>query len=106
MINNDYTSDPGKDSRRRTCSCECNLARLKRGDGFIAFVPAPARASRAASGYAGSPDLPFAGLQSALGSLPSVALSSAGANGLLCREFKSLHGECFPFPFPWGSIDG
>jgi hypothetical protein len=25
--------------------------------------------------------LPFAGLQSALGSLPSVALSSAGANG-------------------------
>ena len=45
-------------------------------------------------------------LQSALGSLPSVALSSAGANGLLCREFKSLHGECFRFPFPWGSIDG
>jgi hypothetical protein len=30
--------------------------------------------------YAGPPDLPFAGLQSALGSLPSVALSSAGAN--------------------------
>jgi len=30
--------------------------------------------------YAGPPDLPFAGLQSALGSLPSVALSSAGAS--------------------------
>jgi hypothetical protein len=30
--------------------------------------------------YAGPPNLPFAGLQSALGSLPSVALSSAGAN--------------------------
>ena len=34
----------------------------------------------------GTPDLPFAGLQPALGSLPSVALSSAGANGGLVRS--------------------
>ena len=26
--------------------------------------------------------------------------------GLLPPEFKFLQGECFPFPFPWGSIDG
>jgi hypothetical protein len=42
-------------------------------------------------------------IQPALGSLPSVALSSAGANGLL-REFNCRQGECFPFPFPWGPI--
>jgi hypothetical protein len=52
----------------------------------------------------GTPDLPFAGLQSALGSLPSVALSSAGANGLLRAQICS-RGECFPFPFPRGSIE-
>ena len=74
MITNDYTSDPGKYSRRRTCSCECNLARLKRRMDLSLFVPAPARASRAASGYAGSPDLPFAGLRWALGSLPDMKL--------------------------------
>ena len=49
----------------------------------------------------GTPDLPFAGLQSALGSLSSVALSSAGANGGWCGQ-----GESFPFPFPWESIGG
>ena len=81
MINNDYTSDPGSIVVAVHGNCECNLARLKRRDGFIAFVPAPARASRAAS-VAGSPDLPFAGLQPALGSLPSVALSSVGASGV------------------------
>ena len=45
------------------------------------------------------PDLPVAGLQSALGSLPSVALSSAEANGLV-SEFNRVEEECFPFPFP------
>jgi hypothetical protein len=54
--------------------------------------------------YAGPPDLPFAGLQSALGSLPSVALSSAGANGLAPWSLIARQRECFPFPFPWGSI--
>ena len=48
----------------------------------------------------GTPDLPFAGLQAALGSLPSVALSSAEANGLLTVQMCSR--ECFPFPFPGG----
>jgi hypothetical protein len=38
----------------------------------------------------GTPDLPFAGLQSALGSLPSVALSSAGANGWLRAQSSNL----------------
>ena len=52
--------------------------------------------------YAGPPDLPFAGLQSALGSLPSVALSSAGANGLLPPEFKRLQGSVSRFHFPGG----
>ena len=50
------------------------------------------------------PDLPFAGLQPTLGSLPSVALSSAEANALVA-ELNGVEGECFPFPFPWGSID-
>jgi hypothetical protein len=49
------------------------------------------------------PDLPFAGLQSALGSLPSVALSSAEANGFCWGEFKFVKKRvCFRFPFPWG----
>ena len=56
--------------------------------------------------YAGPPDLPFAGLQSALGSLPSVALSSAGANWVASTALKSRQGECFRFPFPWGPIGG
>ena len=49
----------------------------------------------------GTPDLPFAGLQPALGSLPSVALSSAGANGGLVRS-RGL----FPISVSLGAIDG
>ena len=45
--------------------------------------------------YEGPPDLPFAGLQSALGSLPSVALSSAGANGVVL-EFNCASTGVFP----------
>src|SRR6516162_1137202 len=62
------------------------------------FFPAPAGLAGRPS-CEGTPDLPFAGLQPALGSLPSVALSSAEANGDWCGQ-----GECFPFPLPWESI--
>ena len=50
---------------------------VKKTDGFIAFFPAPAVGLAGRPSREGPPDLPFAGLQSALGSLPSVALSSA-----------------------------
>ena len=79
MINNDYTSDPGIIIVVVHANCECNLARLKRGmDLSLLFLHRQGLAGRPRC--AGSPDLPFAGLQSALGSLPSVALSSAGAS--------------------------
>ena len=41
------------------------------------FFPAPAVGLAGRPSCEDRPDLPFAGLQSALGSLPSVALSSA-----------------------------
>jgi hypothetical protein len=81
MINNDYTSDAGIIIVAVHANCECNLAMLKRGmDLSLLFLHRQGLAGRPR--YAGPPDLPFAGLQSALGSLPSVALSSAGANGV------------------------
>jgi hypothetical protein len=49
----------------------------KRPDGFIAFFPCPGSGLAGRPSSEEPPDLPFAGLQSALGSLPSVALSSA-----------------------------
>jgi hypothetical protein len=51
----------------------------------------------------GRPDLPFAGSKSALGSLPSVALSSAGANVRLVRRVQvSLKESVSRFRFPGG----
>jgi hypothetical protein len=66
------------------------------------FVPAPAGASRAVLPRGGTPDLPFAGLQSALGSLPSVALSSAGANVGGSRESSLFKVGVSRFRFPGG----
>ena len=54
----------------------------------------------------GTPDLPFAGLQPALGSLPSVALSSAGANGLLPTSLSVFKGSVSRFRFPGGLWTG
>jgi hypothetical protein len=51
----------------------------------------------------GPPDLPFAGLQSALGSLPSVALSSAGANWIAPQGLTlRVKGSVSRFRFPGG----
>ena len=48
-------------------------------------------------------DLPFAGLQSALGSLPSVALSSAGANWVGFLEFNCASMGVFPVSVSLGA---
>src|SRR5271165_7335666 len=54
--------------------------------------------------YAGPPDLPFAGLQSALGSLPSVALSSAGANWVCSLGFNCASMGMFPVTVSLGGL--
>jgi hypothetical protein len=50
---------------------------VKKTDGFIAFSLPRQWGLAGRPSREGPPDLPFAGLQSALGSLPTVALSSA-----------------------------
>ena len=102
MINNDYTSAAGIIIVAVHANCECNLAMLKRGmDLSLLFLHRQGLAGRPR--YAGPPDLPFAGLQSALGSLPSVALSSPLEQmGLLPRAQVSSRGV-FPVSVSLGA---
>jgi hypothetical protein len=82
MINNDYTSDPGKYSRRRTCSCECKSGEVKEGmDLSLLFLHRQGLAGRP-RGMQARPTCRSQGSSRRSGRFESVALSSAGASGI------------------------
>ena len=54
----------------------------------------------------GTPDLPFAGLQWRSGRFPALPYPPLEQMEVAPESIECGQGECFPFPFPWGSIDG
>jgi hypothetical protein len=50
------------------------------------------------------PDLPFAGFSRRSGRFPALPYPPLKQMHLVA-ELNGVEGECFPFPFPWGSID-